>query len=67
MLKCERPSGAVDITILDLLGNKVYYNLLYSGTSTVSFRVPASFSKETHYILEVRYGTTVTHDQIFFK
>lgn len=63
----ERPATSVDITIYDLLGAKVYYNRFGGGQSLISFRVPDSFSKETHYILEVKYGETSAREQIIFE
>jgi uncharacterized protein (DUF1501 family) len=63
----ERPAQPVDITIYDLIGAKVYYNRFQNGTSLISFRVPSSFSRETHYILEVKYGETATREQVIFK
>jgi uncharacterized protein (DUF1501 family) len=63
----ERPVEPVDITIYDLSGAKLYYNRLQAGAARVSFSVPPSFSRETHYILEVRYGDTITREQIIFR
>lgn len=57
----------VDITIYDLVGAKVYYNRFTGGNQRIDFRVPPSFSKETHYILEVSYGDTKTREQIIFR
>ncbi|MDB5206736.1 MAG: hypothetical protein JWR72_1811 [Flavisolibacter sp.] len=57
----------VDITIYDLIGAKVYYNRFTGGNRRIDFRVPPSFSKETHYILEVSYGDTKTREQIIFR
>lgn len=63
----EPVNGAVDITIYDVIGAKHYYNK-FSGVQTVlNFRVPASFNKETHYILEVSYGDTKAREQIIFR
>jgi len=63
----ERPDVPVDVTIYDLVGSKIYYNRFHPTGTTLTFRVPASFSTETHYILEVRYGTTVAQEQIIFR
>jgi hypothetical protein len=63
----EPASGPVDITIYDLVGAKVYYNRFAGGNQSINFRVPPSFSKETHYILEVAYGNTRTREQIIFR
>ncbi len=63
----ETPGTWVDITIYDLLGAKVYYNRFNERQPIISFRVPPSFSRETHYIIEVRYGATVAREQIIFR
>jgi len=63
----ERPSTWVDVTIYDLIGAKVYYNRFNDRTNVISFRVPPSFSKNTHYIVEVQYGGTVAREQIQFR
>jgi hypothetical protein len=63
----ENNSGPVDITIYDLVGSKIYYNRFNTGSALISFRVPPSFSRDTHYILEVRYADTVAREQIIFQ
>jgi hypothetical protein len=63
----ENPSTWVDITIYDLIGAKVYYNRFNDRSSLISFRVPPSFSRNTHYIIEVQYGTTVAREQLIFR
>lgn len=63
----EIPGTWVDITIYDLLGAKVYYNRFNNGSQQISFRVPPSFARDTHYILEVQYGATITREQIVFR
>ncbi len=63
----ENPSTWVDVTIYDLIGAKVYYNRFNERTSVISFRVPPSFSRNTHYIIEVKYGETVAREQIQFR
>lgn len=63
----ETPTEAVDVTIYDLIGARVYYNRLHPGSGIFSFQVPPTFSKETHYILQVTYGETTTREQIIFK
>lgn len=63
----ERPTEAVDVTIFDLVGSKLYYNRFHPMTNTLSFKVPPSFSRETHYILEVKYGETAAREQVIFK
>jgi uncharacterized protein (DUF1501 family) len=63
----ENPSTWVDVTIYDLIGAKVYYNRFNTGSPLISFQVPPSFSRETHYILEVQYGTTIAREQIIFR
>ncbi|MBC7902808.1 MAG: DUF1501 domain-containing protein [Gemmatimonadaceae bacterium] len=63
----ESTQSAVDITIYDLLGSKIYYNRFKASSNIISFYVPQSFSKDTHYILEVRYDETVTREQVIFK
>jgi uncharacterized protein (DUF1501 family) len=63
----ENPSTWVDVTIYDLIGAKVYYNRFNERASVISFRVPPSFSRNTHYIIEVKYGETVAREQIQFK
>jgi hypothetical protein len=62
----ERPTENIDITIYDLGGAKIDYNR-FSPATTLSFQVPASFSKETHYILEVRSKETVCREQVIFR
>jgi uncharacterized protein (DUF1501 family) len=63
----EQPSAWVDVTIYDLVGAKIYYNRFTGGSTTISFRVPPSFNRETHYIIEVRSGDMVTREQILFR
>jgi hypothetical protein len=63
----ERVSGPVDVTIYDLIGAKHYYNRFSGVQSSLNFRVPNSFSRETHYILEVSYGDTKTREQLIFR
>jgi hypothetical protein len=63
----EQPTEPVDVTIYDLLGAKVYYNRFANASATISVKVPPSFSKHTHYILEVRYGSTSAREQLVFQ
>lgn len=63
----EQPDSWVDITIYDLLGAKVYYNRFTNVSGQISFRVPPSFARDTHYILEVQYGETVAREQLIFR
>lgn len=63
----EKPNTPVDITIYDLIGSKVYYNRFNGDAGLISFKVPHSFSTETHYILEVKYAETVAREQIIFE
>lgn len=63
----EPANGPVDVTIYDLVGAKHYYNRFNGVTSSINFRVPPAFNKETHYILEVSYGNTKTREQIIFR
>jgi uncharacterized protein (DUF1501 family) len=63
----EKPGEPVDITIYDLVGAKVYYNRFNAVSNLITFRVPPSFSRETHYILEVKYGETTIREQIIFE
>ena len=63
----ENPTTWVDVTIYDLIGAKVYYNRFNERTQVISFRVPPSFSRNTHYIIEVQYGSTVAREQIQFR
>jgi hypothetical protein len=63
----ETVSGPVDVTIYDLVGAKHYYNRFGGVQTTLNFRVPPSFSRETHYILEVSYGDTRATEQIIFR
>jgi len=63
----EQPNASVDVTIYDLVGAKLYYNRIDRPTRMINFRVPPSFSKETHYILEVKYGQTTVREQIIFR
>ncbi|MDQ6609698.1 MAG: DUF1501 domain-containing protein [Bacteroidota bacterium] len=63
----EPATGPVDVTIYDLVGARHYYNRFTGVQSSLNFRVPPSFSRETHYILEVSYGDTKTREQIIFR
>lgn len=63
----ETVSGPVDVTIYDLIGARIYYNHFNGVQASLNFRVPPSFSRETHYILEVSYGDTKTREQIIFR
>lgn len=63
----EQAKGPVDISIYDLVGGKVFYDRFENAGRLISFRVPASFSRETHYILEVKYEQTTAREQIIFK
>ncbi|MBL7739859.1 MAG: DUF1501 domain-containing protein [Chitinophagaceae bacterium] len=63
----ERPETWVDITIYDLIGAKVYYNRFNDRSQQISFRVPPSFARDTHYIIEVKYGATTAREQIIFR
>ncbi|MFI5131782.1 MAG: DUF1501 domain-containing protein [Chitinophagales bacterium] len=63
----ETPTTWIDVTIYDLIGAKVYYNRFNDRSSVISFRVPPSFSRNTHYIIEVQYGGTVAREQIQFR
>lgn len=63
----ERPDRWVDITIYDLLGAKVYYNRFTGRSQLISFRVPPSFARDTHYIIEVRYDETIAREQLIFR
>lgn len=63
----EAVTGPVDVTIYDLVGSKHYYNRFTGVQTSLNFRVPPSFSRETHYILEVGYGDTRTREQIIFR
>ncbi|HEY6505876.1 MAG TPA: DUF1501 domain-containing protein [Chitinophagaceae bacterium] len=63
----EIPSVWVDVTIYDLIGAKVYYNRFNDRSTLISFRVPPTFSRDTHYIIEVKYGTTVAREQLIFR
>ena len=63
----EPATGPVDVTIYDLVGAKHYYNRFTGVHTTLNFRVPPSFNRETHYILEVSYGDTKTREQIIFR
>ncbi|HLG40195.1 MAG TPA: T9SS type A sorting domain-containing protein, partial [Chitinophagaceae bacterium] len=63
----EEPNTWVDVTIYDLIGAKVYYNRFNNRSTLISFKAPPSFSRETHYIIEVRFGATVAREQIIFR
>ena len=63
----ERPNTPVDVTIYDLVGSKIYYNRFGGGAGLLSFKVPHSFSTQTHYIMEVKYGETTAREQIIFE
>ncbi|MEO6406213.1 MAG: DUF1501 domain-containing protein [Ferruginibacter sp.] len=58
----------VEITILGTLGEKLYYNQLNpGGNRTIFIRVPALFSVQTMYILNISYGGTVVNEKILFE
>jgi hypothetical protein len=63
----ETATTHVDVTIYDLIGAKVYYNRFTNRTTQISFQVPATFARNTHYILEVQYGDTTVREQIIFR
>lgn len=63
----EKPDTWVDLTIYDLMGAKVYYNRFTNVSGQLHFRVPPSFARDTHYILEVQYGDTVAREQLIFR
>ena len=63
----ESPTTPVDVTIYDLLGAKVYYNRFTNSNSVITFRVPPTFARDTHYIVEVIYGSTSVKEQIIFS
>jgi hypothetical protein len=63
----EKPNTPVDVTIYDLVGAKIYYNRFGGGAGLLSFKVPHSFSTQTHYIMEVKYGETTAREQIIFE
>lgn len=62
----ENPATPVDITIYSIEGTKIYYNRFTHVGGVLSFSVPI-FTVNTHYILEVIYGSTTVHEQIIFK
>jgi hypothetical protein len=63
----ETPLSWVDVSIFDLAGAKVYYNRFNGRNTLISFRVPATFAKNTHYIVEVLSGDSVAREQIIFR
>jgi uncharacterized protein (DUF1501 family) len=63
----ENPGAPVEVTIYDVIGAKHYYNRFSGVQRHLDFRVPAIFSRETHYILEVIYGDTRVREQIIFR
>lgn len=63
----EAPNSPVDVTIYDLIGSRHYYNRFNGVQNSLNFRVPSSFNRETHYILEVSYGDTKAREQIIFR
>lgn len=63
----ETVTGPVDVTIYDLIGARHYYNRFNGVQASLSFRVPPAFNRETHYILEVKYGATTAREQIIFR
>lgn len=63
----ETVNGPVEVTIYDLVGAKIYYNRFAGVQRNLNFRVPAAFSRETHYILEVAYGGTKAREQLIFR
>ncbi len=62
----ESPTTPVDVTIYSMLGAKVYYNRFAQAGSLISFKVPP-MTRNVHYVLEVTYGSTTTHEQIMFQ
>lgn len=60
-------TGAVDVTIFDMIGAKVYYNKFNPVNNLINFRVPAMFAAHAHYILEVRFDNQVAREQIMFE
>jgi hypothetical protein len=50
-----------------MIGAKHYYNRFSGVQRSLNFRVPPSFSRETHYILEVRWSDTTAREQVIFQ
>lgn len=63
----ENPAGPVDVTIYDMIGAKHYFNRFNGVQRHLDFRVPAIFSRDSHYILEVTYGDTRVREQVIFR
>ncbi len=62
----ESPTTPVDVSIYDMLGQKIYYNRFTNVGSTLHFKVP-TFNANQHYVLEVQYGETKVHEQVMFR
>jgi uncharacterized protein (DUF1501 family) len=63
----ETPATWVDVTIYDLIGAKVFYNRFNNQGSIIKVNTPPTLAKNTHYILEVQYGSTIVREQILIN
>jgi uncharacterized protein (DUF1501 family) len=61
----ENPKTHIDVTILNMIGEKMYYNRFTQVGTVLSFTVPP-FASTEHFVLQVTYGSTTTHEQIMF-
>ncbi len=62
----ENVTSHVDVSIFNMVGQKVYYNRFTDTGSVFSFKVPP-FAKNEHYVLQVIYESTTAHEQIMFR
>lgn len=64
----EKPEKLVDVCIYDLVGARIYTNRFVNPAQVLSIRVPHHiYTRNTHYILEVKYDENVVHEQIMFQ
>lgn len=62
----ETPSGPVDVTIYSMTGAKVFYDRYNQVGTLLIFKVPPMPTNQ-HFVLEVVYDGTTTHEQILFQ
>ena len=62
----EAITEPVDITIFNMIGEKMYYNRFNNVSGLLNFRVPI-FTVNEHYVLQITYGSTTLHEQIMFR
>ena len=62
----EAITDPVDVTIYNMIGEKMYYNRFTQVSGLLTFKVPF-FTVNEHYVLGVNYGSTNLHEQIMFR